>query len=38
MNCKHFDFDNSGNRICKLGGLCDSPESCRSKEPANTEE
>ena len=33
MNCKHFDYDNSGNRICKLGGMCDASETCRSKEP-----
>lgn len=36
MNCKHFDLDNSGNRICKLGGLCDNPETCRSKEAAES--
>ena len=37
MNCKHFDLDNSGNRICKLGGKCDTPDTCRSKEPADKE-
>lgn len=32
MNCKHFDIDNNGKRICKLGGLCEQPETCKSKE------
>lgn len=35
MNCKHFDFDNTGKRICKLGGLCETPETCPSKEEEN---
>lgn len=33
-NCKHFDLDNSGNSLCKLGGMCDNPDTCLSKEPA----
>lgn len=31
MNCKHFDFDNFGNSICKLGGTCENPNTCRSR-------
>lgn len=31
-NCKHFDFDNAGNGICRLGGTCDMPEHCSLRE------
>lgn len=36
-NCKHFDLDNAGNSICKLGGTCDTSEKCTLKETRTKE-
>ena len=30
-NCKHYDFDCNGNPICKIGGTCSNPDTCKSK-------